>query len=122
MPNTDALRVVMFSAEAYPFVKVGGLADVLGSLPKVLATLGADVTVVLPAYKAIDRHQFGIEPYHRIAPFEVAMGPGFARAEIFHSVMPASDVRMLFIGCRAYFSRDGVYDDPITREGFFDNM
>lgn len=118
----DALRVVMFSAEAYPFVKVGGLADVMGSLPKVLDGLGANVTVVLPDYKAINHGQFGIAPYEGVGPFDVPMGPGFARAEIFHSVMPGSNVRIFFIGCPEYFSREGVYDDPITREGFFDNM
>ena len=122
MARTDRLHVVMFSAEAYPYVKVGGLGDVLGALPKVLDTMGARVTVVLPAYKAIHHDPYGIVPYTRVNGFKVPMGPGFARAEVFHTRMPGSEVEVLFLGCPQYFFRDGVCDDPISREGFFDNM
>ncbi len=44
------MRVVHLAAEALPFVKVGGLADVLGSLPRALAKAGLQTTVVLPRY------------------------------------------------------------------------
>jgi starch synthase len=122
MARTDRPHVVMFSAEVYPYIKVGGLGDVLGALPKVLDTMGARVTVVLPAYKAIQHDLYGIVPYTRVNGFQVPMGPGFARAEVFHTWMPGSEVEVLFLGCPQYFFRDGVYDDPISREGFFDNM
>jgi len=122
MARSDRLRVVMFSAEVYPYVKVGGLGDVLGALPKVLDRMGARVTVVLPAYKAIHHAQYGIVPYAQVRGFQVPMGPGFARAEVFQTWIPESEVEVLLVGCPEYFFRDGVYDDPITREGFFDNM
>ncbi len=48
------MRIVWIAAEAVPFVKVGGLADVVGTLPRVLAARGHDVTVILPGYAAID--------------------------------------------------------------------
>lgn len=43
----------MASPECYPFAKVGGLADVVGALPKVLAQQGHDVRVCLPLYGSI---------------------------------------------------------------------
>lgn len=48
------MRIVWIAAEAVPFVKVGGLADVVGSLPRVLADRGHEVTVILPGYARID--------------------------------------------------------------------
>ncbi len=45
-----SVRVLFVASECAPFVKTGGLADVVGALPKALATVGAQVRVMLPAY------------------------------------------------------------------------
>jgi starch synthase len=47
------LRVLFAVAEAYPFVKVGGLADVGSALPKALARRGHDIRLVLPGYSCV---------------------------------------------------------------------
>ncbi len=71
------MNVLMVSAEAAPFAKVGGLADVLGSLPAALTQHSMDVRVVLPAYGTIDRrrfeiqHQFSFVTVDRHGPMEV---------------------------------------------------
>ena len=44
------MKVAFCSAEVAPFAKVGGLADVAGSLPKALVEKGHDVTLFMPAY------------------------------------------------------------------------
>ncbi len=49
------MKKILFAAsECYPFVKTGGLADVVGSLPKCFDKEDFDVRVILPNYKMID--------------------------------------------------------------------
>ena len=55
------MKVLFVSAEVSPFAKVGGLADVAGSLPKAIKKAGHDVKVVMPLYGCIDREKYGIK-------------------------------------------------------------
>ena len=43
-------NILMLASEAVPYVKTGGLADVVGALPKALSGLGADVRIMIPLY------------------------------------------------------------------------
>jgi starch synthase len=122
MNASDHKRVVMLSAEASPFVKVGGLADVIGALPKALESLGVQPTIVLPAYRAIAREKFGIRPSEAVAPFDVPAGSGTLRVEIEQAKLPGSGIDVFFVGGGNFFARDGVYDDPATKTGYGDNM
>ena len=45
--------ILMVAGEGLPFIKTGGLADVIGSLPKALTERGHEVKVVMPLYKKI---------------------------------------------------------------------
>mgnify|MGYP005848773499 CR=1 FL=1 len=49
------MNILICAAEMAPLVKVGGLADVTGSLSRALAASGHRVGVVLPLYGSIDR-------------------------------------------------------------------
>ena len=53
-PDLGPRRSVAFiGSECYPFVKTGGLGDVMSALPKSLAKLNIDVKVIIPRYKCI---------------------------------------------------------------------
>lgn len=54
------MKVLFVAAEASPFVKVGGLGDVIGGLPAALNENGVDARVVLPLYSSIDRNKYNI--------------------------------------------------------------
>lgn len=53
MAAISPLKILFVSPEVEPFVKVGGLADMVGSLPQDLAKMGHDVRVVCPAYSSL---------------------------------------------------------------------
>ncbi len=122
MKNPDHKHIVMFAAEAAPYIKVGGLADVIGALPKVLEKLGARITVVLPAYQIIPREKFGILASTAVQPFDVPVGSKIVRTEIAQTTMQGTGVEVYFLDGGGYFSREGVYDDPVTKEGYPDNV
>ena len=59
------MRVLFVASECAPFVKTGGLADVVSALPKALAALGVDVRILLPAYpRMLDAVQ-DLKPIHQ---------------------------------------------------------
>ena len=54
------MRILHVASEVAPYSKTGGLADVLGALPRALAALGHEVAVVTPRYRSIDPERFGL--------------------------------------------------------------
>ena len=49
------MKVLFVASEANPFIKTGGLGDVIGSLPMALKELGEEVRVVIPNYRDINK-------------------------------------------------------------------
>ena len=47
------MKLLAVASEGFPFIKTGGLADVVGALPAALASEGIAVTTLLPGYPAV---------------------------------------------------------------------
>jgi len=103
-------HVAFLTAEAVPYVKVGGLADVAGALPAALAELGVRVTLVLPAYDAVDRRKHGVRRLG--GALRTTVGSRSIPFELLEADSPAPGVRVILIDHAGYFGRDGVYVDP----------
>ncbi len=110
------LKLAFLGSEGVPFIKSGGLADVVGALPKYLAARGHDVVVILPKYASIDVHRWGIEPY--ITPLGVWMGDVEEWCAVWTTTL--AGVRFYFIEANKYFDRPGIYHDP-EMEDYHDN-
>jgi len=63
------LRVLAVASEGFPFIKTGGLADVVGALPGALAPEGIAVTTLLPGYPAVMGALGPIEASEPVADF-----------------------------------------------------
>lgn len=111
------MRVMFAASEAMPLVKTGGLADVVGALPKALAKLGAEVTVVLPKYEAIPQEI--AEAAKTIAVTEVQLG--WRRQYCGIQEVVVDGVRFLLIDNEFYFKRGQLYGygDEAERFVFF---
>ena len=74
------LRILFLASEADPFVKIGGLGDVAGSLPRALKTLdpALDIRLVIPFHGAIQRQDYELRT---VAVFDVPIADGAIRAE-----------------------------------------
>lgn len=94
------MRILMVASEAMPFAKTGGLADVVGALPRALARLGHETDVVIPRYRGItDGEAFG-----RVT---VSLGGQVADAGLYAS--SADGVRTIFVDHPVYYDRDFLY-------------
>ncbi len=103
------MKIFFVAPEVAPFTSVGGLGEVVGSLPKYLKNLGHDVRVVCPAYGCIKNRE-GWVPLP--APLEVWIGHEKRLARVWETKIPGSDVTAYFIEYNFYFGRPEVYDSP----------
>ena len=98
------MRIAFAAAEVAPYAKVGGLADVAGSLPQALAALGHEVSVHLPLHGTIDRAKFGIpaDGATRSIPY------GRSRMRVSYPHVTRDGVRVVFVDSPKVV-RDKVY-------------
>ena len=95
--------VAFIGSECYPFVKTGGLGDVMYALPRALVKQNCDVKVILPRYKCIPQ-EYQEKMVYRGA-FEMNL---------------CSDGRSFYVGIMEYI-QDGIVYDFIDNEEFFSN-
>lgn len=107
------MKILMIAAECYPFVKVGGVADVVNSLPPSLAKNGVDIDVVIPYYSNVSQYfeKEGAVTKKTIATARVMYNAELYSVDIIASVIPDTNINIYFISEPNLVSNGGVYYD-----------
>ncbi|MCL2028987.1 MAG: glycogen synthase [Deltaproteobacteria bacterium] len=117
------LQIIFITPEAFPFSRVGGLADVSYYLPRALARLGHQVTVISPKHRSAASKMVmeEIEPWR----LELNLSISQREARFYRSEIDQGHEAVL-VGCDELFDRPGVYgsefgdyDDNAERFIFF---
>ncbi|RME65598.1 MAG: glycogen synthase, partial [Nitrospirae bacterium] len=99
------MRVMLVAAEAYPYCKVGGLADVVGALFKEMKKRGLRVNLALPFY----RKHIRVSNLNLLRKVQIKMGPEAHAFEVYKT-----EEGVFLFDCPEFFGRAGVYAEDGT--------
>jgi starch synthase len=109
-----SFKVLFVAAEASPLVKVGGLGDVVGSLPKALRRAGHDVRLAIPHYRLISLEGYQVR---HLGGFSVPFMGGEVGIGV-TEVLLEDGTPAYLLGNDRYFDRGAVYGEPDDVERF----
>ena len=111
------MKIAMVASEANPFVKSGGLADVVYALSKELVTFGHEVAILLPYYKSAEARLVKKPMFKGALHFNMSWRDCYG--EVYELVQDG--ITYYFIKNEQYFGRDGLYGygDDGERFAFF---
>ncbi len=104
------MKILFIASEGVPFCKTGGLADVVGALPKELKNKRHDVRIILPKYKSIRAQEFNIRETGEWV--HVPMGDGRIESGDIRLCRTDKGIPVYFIHNNHYFGRSGLYYGP----------
>ena len=102
--GTQPLSILLASSEVVGFAKTGGLADVCGYLPRVLARNGHRVAVVMPLYRCVRNGANPIRPTDHWLP--VPIDGQIVPTRLWQSTLPGCDIPVYLVENADLFERD----------------
>ncbi len=106
----------MAAAEVAPIAKVGGLADVTGSLPPAILKLGVDVRLIIPLYGSINKKKYKLKKIY--SDLEVPSGRLLIKINVWEALLPNTKIKIYFIDAPLYFKYNNIYIDGDNSERF----
>ena len=111
------MKVLFVASEAAPFIKTGGLADVMGALPKALQALGVEPALVIPNYEGVgEAYKNAMETV-----YEGSVDLSWRNQYLGVKKLVQDGIPVYFIDNEYYFKRDKLYgyDDDAERFAYF---
>ena len=108
------IKVLHAAAEAVPFVKTGGLGDVIGALPKELIHRGVDARVILPRYRDIAAEMLD----QMVVTHRITVPVGWRQQVCEIGEIQLDGVTFYLLGNDYYFDRAGLYGHADDHERF----
>lgn len=96
------MKILFASAEVAPFSKAGGLADVVGSLPKELEK-NAEIAIFTPLHGCIDKEKYGIKELEN-SEMWITFGSQPHKFNLYMTKMPGTNINVFFVKNDWYFS------------------
>jgi starch synthase len=100
------LKILILAAEVVPFAKVGGLADVVGTLPIVLQELGHDVRLVMPFYSQMKSDKFKLTTV--MDTVKISMSTFKEQVGVSQGTI-GNAIPVYMIDAPRYFDRENIY-------------
>jgi starch synthase len=113
MTSARPFRILFAASEVIGFAKTGGLADVIGALPRALARRGHQTAVVMPLYAAVRHGPHAIRPTD--VHFFIPLGQRSLPGRLWRGALPDSEVPIYFVEQPDLFERD----DPAAGRGIY---
>jgi starch synthase len=113
------MKIAFVTTECVPYAKIGGLADVAGSLPKALEKLGCEVKIFLPKYLSIDESKYGLHYDWSIEDMPIRINGSIHSVHLHQAKLPNSNVEVNFIDCPHYFNRGRIYTNDMDEDERF---
>ncbi len=101
------MHIAFAASECVPFSKTGGLADIVGALPRALARLGHEVSVYVPRYRQTKLD----DPQTEVSSITVPFDDKYRFCSVV-TTGASGGVRYYFVDYPPYFDREGLYGTP----------
>lgn len=116
------MKILYVASEVAPFAKTGGLADVVGALPKAMKKRGHDARIIMPLYKCVESGGFTIKKARK--GVEILLGGSVQKGMLRQTAL--QDMPVYLLENREFYNRsclygtpEGDYPDNARRFGFF---
>ncbi|MFH0863527.1 MAG: glycogen/starch synthase [Candidatus Gottesmanbacteria bacterium] len=115
------MKILYCASEVSPIIKVGGLGDVAGSLPKALADLGVEISVIVPKYEEVKKLDIKI---WKLGEINIDFANKKEKVIVWETKLPGSNVSVYLIENDTHLSKDGHQafrgtEEEIERFAFF---
>ncbi len=98
------MKVLLVASEVSPIVKLGGLGDVIGALPKALQEIGVNIDVIVPFYPSVKTENLNM---YKSLDLNVPFGGAVYPVGVFRTKLVGSDVDAFLLQNSHFFAKGG---------------